>query len=131
MRANKNLLVIPIIVMFIVGMMLVISLSGDVDEFETPVLHTIYPNPDTDRYIYLLWNITGSAISSDIYRSKDGEDYIYIASHFGFRRSSMPLLQTYEDTVLFSGNYSYKIKAVYETGESDFSNIESVTVILD
>lgn len=94
--------------------------------YETTHLNIIYPIIDDDGIVYLVFDDIENAISYNIYHSKDEGNYKSI----GFVSPVKNYTLIYKDIVLESGKYDYKIKVVYEIGESDFSNIRRVYVKL-
>lgn len=94
--------------------------------YETTHFNIIYPIVDDDGIVYLVFDDIENAISYNIYRSKDEGNYKSIGSVCPVRNYTL----IYRDVVLESGKYDYKIKVMYETGESDFSNIRRVYVKL-
>jgi len=94
--------------------------------YETTHLNIIYPIVDDDGIVYLVFDDIENAISYNMYRSKDEGNYQSI----GFVNPVKNYTLIYKDIVLESGKYDYKIKVIYEIGESDFSNIRRIYVKL-
>ena len=95
--------------------------------YESLYLWIICPIVDNDGIIYLVFDCVENALSYDVYRSKDEGDY----SCIGNKKPIGNFTLIYKDIVLESGKYDYKLKVVYEIGESDFSNVRRIYVNLE
>ena len=70
-----------------------------------------------------------NAISYDLYRNVDGGDFTLIAQVL--HRLDLGIFKGYfMDQNLVNGQYGYKIKAIYINGESDFSLVKFINVII-
>ena len=88
---------------------------------DVPVQYHL-PDHDYDGEINLKWFIVSDADSYNIYRSIDGITFTKIAYEIEGN--------TYTDSNRTNGIYYYKITAVNENGESDYSDVESIEVLI-
>ena len=86
-------------------------------------------NPDTDGNIFVHWYQLENAISYDLYRNVDGWGFTLIAQVL--HRLDLGIFKGYfRDQNLVNGQYGYKIKAIYINGESDFSLVKFIDVLI-
>lgn len=88
---------------------------------DSPVLCITVNSPSTDGEIVLKWDFVSNADDYGVYRSKNDGSFDFLEKIDE---------NYYDDLVLESGDYSYRVKAGNEAGKSDFSNTESITVQL-
>lgn len=89
---------------------------------DCPVLCITVNSPSTDGEIVLEWDLVSNAGDYGVYRSKNDGSFDFLEKIDE---------NYYDDLVLESGDYSYKIKAGNEAGISDFSNEVSIVVQLE
>ncbi len=89
---------------------------------DSPVLYITVNSPSTDGEIVLEWDPVPDADDYGVYRSENDGSFDFL-EEIGENY--------YNDLVLESGDYSYKIKAGNEAGISDFSNEVSIVVQLE
>lgn len=85
----------------------------------SPTLNQIYPDPDPDGSITISWTKPVGTIGFELYRSKNGGAYSLVTQTW----STLHI-----DRNLDNGDYSYKVRAYNNYGDSDYSNVVSVTV---
>ena len=101
------------------------TLGISIKEPEIPQLTGVW---NQNKSVIVQWWPSVLATSYDIYRMQSGGTYVKIAS--GVSKGSMQ--NTYIDLAVSKGiTYSYKIKAVNDVGESNFSNELGITTTLN
>ena len=94
--------------------------GNGVDVPLAPTLEPITPTIDTDGDITLIWSIVSNVTSYNVYFSENGISFERIIDGLSGT--------TYRHLGLTNGTYYYKVTAVNINGESDYSNMEDVTV---
>ena len=133
MAKKKNMLFIGLIIciMFIgiFGMFYYNPISSD-DEVafigEPPEFGHM-TNPDYNGVVFVWWYQVENAASYDLYRNVDGGDFVLITQVLHDPRRTLTYII---DRDLANGQYGYKIKAIHIDGESDFSLVIFIEVIL-
>ena len=84
----------------------------------------IIPNPSTDGIILVKWAVISDASGYELYGSSDGVSYTKLIT------LDINFITSYTDVRSLDGTYYYKVICKGTYGDSGYSNVESVIVIM-